>query len=277
MVDQKEKNLIALGIEYDGFPYCGWQRQKHCDSVQGALEKALSSIANQPIEVSCAGRTDTGVHATGQVAHFEYCTVENENRSLRTWMEGTNARLPNSISVTWSKYVDTSFHARFSALSRTYRYIILNNRSRHALLSNRVSQFIKPIDIQKLNSVTDLLLGEQDFSSVRAANCQSKSSHRNVSSLKACRKGDFILIEITANAFLYHMVRNIVGLLAAVGQGELTYTEVKKLLAAKDRTLAPATAPASGLYLTAVEYPEKFKIPSSENELWPWYQSPIKH
>lgn len=266
---------IALGIEYDGQNYYGWQRQKHCCSVQGELENALSSIANQNIEVNCAGRTDTGVHATGQVVNFEYQSSDKDNRKLKAWIEGTNARLPDDISVKWAVYVAPEFHARFKAYSRSYRYLILNHRARSGLLNGRVSQFVRNIEIEKIERVTECFLGEQDFSTVRAANCQSKSCFRNITELSAKRLGDFIVIDISANAFLYHMVRNIVGILVAVGQGDLKPLAVRELLDKKDRTLAPATAPASGLYLTKVEYPSEYGIPDNMNEFLSSFPCPI--
>lgn len=267
---EKSLTKIALCVEYDGHLYSGWQRQKHSKSVQGVLETVLSGIANQPIELHCAGRTDSGVHATGQIVHFNFNNNEGCQRQLKAWVEGSNARLPDDISVRWATEVSNDFHARFSATARTYRYIIHNSRSRSALLSNRVARVSSKLDIKAIQSCLGHFLGEQDFSTVRAANCQSNSCFRNIHRLEASQKGEFILIEICANAFLYHMVRNIAGILIAVGKQQLSSAQVLQLLENKDRTQAPATAPASGLYLVDVLYPEKFELPHVVSGPWPW-------
>ncbi|MCK3656943.1 tRNA pseudouridine(38,39,40) synthase TruA [Pasteurellaceae bacterium Macca] len=248
---------IALGIEYDGSRYFGWQRQQNVDSVQQQLEMALSKIANAPVEVFCAGRTDAGVHGTGQVIHFETECY----RPLQSWCFGTNAHLPADVAVKWAVEVPDDFHARFSATARRYRYIIYNSKLRSAILPRGVSHYYHPLDEQKMHQAGQFLLGEQDFSAFRAAHCQSHTPWRNVHHLKVSRIQDYIVVDIQANAFVHHMVRNIVGSLIEVGQGRQEIEWISWLLAQKDRTLAAATAKAEGLYLVDVIYPEHFAIP----------------
>ncbi len=248
---------IALGIEYDGSAYNGWQSQKHGYGVQQAVEKAISTVADQEISVICAGRTDTGVHALGQVIHFE-TTAE---RSERSWVLGANANLPKDVSVHWAKPVDEHFHARFSALNRRYQYIILNQFSRPAILSRRVTWQGKPLDIERMSKAAASLIGEHDFSSYRAVACQAKSPIRTVHQLSVKQKGRFICIDICANAFLHHMVRNIAGVLMAIGMGEQEIDWAEQVLAHKDRKLGGVTAAPDGLYFMNVAYPEEFAIP----------------
>lgn len=247
---------IAAGIEYDGSAYCGWQRLGHAPSVQEEVEKAFSSIANEPIEVTCAGRTDSGVHATSQIIHFE-TQAERENRG---WLFGTNTKLPDNIAVSWVKNVDDEFHARFSALHRRYRYVILNRLARPGLLNKRVAWVYPSLDEAKMHEAAQALLGEQDFSSFRAAGCQAKHAMRNIQAVSVSRSGDYVYVDIQANAFLYHMVRNIVGSLLLIGRGEKDSHWIAELLSKKDRTLAGATAPAGGLYFVHVEYPVEFAL-----------------
>jgi len=211
-VENASTRRIALCVEYDGKNYCGWQRQKNAESVQGILEDTVSGIANQPITLHCAGRTDTGVHASGQILHFNYTVDERKPRQLKAWVEGCNTRLPADISVRWAKIVSADFHARFSAISRRYRYIIHNSRARSALLANRVSRVEAALDVTLMQQCLTFFIGEKDFSAVRAAHCQSKSCFRDIHSLTVVRRGDYIIIEVSANAFLYHMVRNIAGI-----------------------------------------------------------------
>lgn len=250
---------IALGIEYDGSHYFGWQRQDEVASVQQKLEEALSVVANEPIEVFCAGRTDAGVHATGQVVHFETCA----NRPLQAWCFGVNANLPDDIAVKWAVEVAEDFHARFSATARRYRYIIFNNKLRSAILPKGVSHYHVDLDEQKMHQAGQFLLGENDFSAFRAAKCQSHSPWRNVHHLNLSRQGKYIIVDIQANAFVHHMVRNIVGSLIEVGQGKQPVEWIKWLLEQKDRTLAAPTAKAEGLYLVDVHYPAQFGIPKA--------------
>ncbi|PWC10183.1 tRNA pseudouridine(38-40) synthase TruA [Brenneria roseae subsp. americana] len=248
---------IALGIEYDGSRYYGWQRQAEVDSVQGCLERALTKVANEPITVFCAGRTDAGVHATGQVVHF----VTQAVRKDAAWTMGVNANLPPDIAVRWVKTVRDDFHARFSATARRYRYVIYNHRYRPAILAQGVTHCYLPLDAERMERAGQCLLGENDFTSFRAVQCQSRTPWRNVNHLKVTRHGAYIVVDIKANAFVHHMVRNIVGSLMEVGCGNQPETWIAELLAAKDRSLAAATARAEGLYLVSVDYPTCFALP----------------
>lgn len=250
---------IALGVEYDGAQYFGWQRQREVPSVQEHLEKALSKIANAPIEVQCAGRTDAGVHGTGQVVHFDVSC----DRPMRAWTMGVNTHLPDSIAVRWAKEVPDEFHARFTATARRYRYIIFNNALRPGILRHGVSHYHGDLDETLMHEAGQYLLGENDFTSFRAAQCQSNSPWRNIHHLNVTRQGAFVIIDIKANAFVHHMVRNITGSLIAVGLKEQKPEWVKWLLEAKDRNLAAATAKAEGLYLVEVDYPAEYALPSS--------------
>ncbi|EMD9370788.1 tRNA pseudouridine(38-40) synthase TruA [Proteus mirabilis] len=248
---------IALGIEYDGSHYYGWQRQNEVRSVQERLEKALSQVANETISVFCAGRTDAGVHATGQVVHFE----TTAHRKDAAWTMGVNTHLPQDIAVRWVKTVANDFHARFSATARRYRYVIFNHRYRPAILSSGVTHFHYPLDAQRMHQAAQCLLGENDFTSFRAVQCQSRTPWRNVMHVNVSRYGDYVVVDIKANAFVHHMVRNIVGSLLEIGCGNQAITWMAELLALKDRTKAAATAKANGLYLVSVDYPERFELP----------------
>ena len=242
----------ALGIEYDGTAFNGWQIQPHAPSVQQALNEALSVIADQPVECVGAGRTDTGVHASGQVAHFD----TTAGRSLRSWLLGINTNLPPEASVLWVRPVTTAFHARFSATARSYQYVILNRRVRSALERERAWWVYQPLDHERMAMAAHKLLGEHDFSSFRASSCQAHSPVRTMLQLDVRRRGDHVLIDCRANAFLHHMVRNLVGSLVRVGKGEASPEWVGEILAARDRKVSGITAPAAGLTLTAVEYPD---------------------
>ena len=259
LIDQNNTSRIALGVEYSGERYCGWQKQHHSPSVQEPLEEALSNIADQPIKVFCAGRTDTGVHATGQVVHFDM----RGSRPPTAWLRGANNHLPYDISVVWSKPVSEEFHARFSATSRTYRYIIQNSESPTATLHGKVAWHRRPLDHCLMQSGADYLVGKQDFSSFRASACQANTAIRTVESVTLSRMNQMIFIDIKANAFLHHMVRNIVGCLLLVGEGRREPIFVKELLAKFDRRLAPDTAKPGGLYLVDAGYPESLQIPKS--------------
>lgn len=249
---------IALGIEYDGSDFCGWQLQKDdVRTVQGALEQALSRVANHEVRVTCAGRTDTGVHATEQVIHFDTDAVRDE----RAWVYGANANLPKDVVVLWAKPVAEDFNARFSAQRRAYRYVIFTREVRPTFLAYRVTWHYRALDIERMQAAGDLLLGEHDFSSYRAVACQAKSPVRTLHKLQVSRQGPFIFIDVEANAFLHHMVRNIAGVLMAIGEGEKPVEWSREVLEAKDRTLGGVTAPPYGLYLTRVGYPEKYAIP----------------
>ena len=248
---------IALGIEYDGAQHYGWQRQREVPSVQEHLEKALSTVANTPIEVQCAGRTDAGVHATGQVVHFDCDAV----RPLKAWTMGVNANLPSSVAVKWCVHVSDDFNARFSATGRRYRYVIYNHKMRPAILEQGITHIHRPLNEHLMHEAAQALLGEQDFSAFRAALCQSKTPFRNVTNVTVSRHGAFVVVDISANAFLHHMVRNIVGSLVEIGSGHQPVDWIATLLAGRDRTLSAATAKPNGLYLVKVDYPDEFGLP----------------
>jgi tRNA pseudouridine38-40 synthase len=249
---------IALGVEYDGSAFHGWQYQGDVRCVQETLEQALSSVADHPLKVHCAGRTDTGVHASGQVVHFETEAVRRE----RSWILGTNSNLPDDVSVVWAKTVPESFHARFSAVARRYRYLIVNRPFRSALWRNRATWIHPPLDAQRMQRAAQGLVGTHDFSSYRALACQAKHPVRTVYSLQVNRQGDLIIIEVHANAFLHHMVRNIAGVLIAIGKGEQPESWAAQVLEYRDRTLGGVTAPPQGLCLTGVDYPPQFSLPT---------------
>ncbi len=250
---------IACRIEYDGSRYSGWQAQPHLtvDTVQDTLEQGLAVVANAPMRVQCAGRTDAGVHGFAQIIHFD-APVE---RSAKAWVLGANANLPPNVRVHWAVEVPGDFHARFSALARRYRYVIANTPVRPALLGGQLSWQRRPLDHRLMHEAAQCLLGERDFSAFRAASCQSSGPMRNVHSLDVSRQGDLVIVEIKANAFLHHMVRNIVGSLTAVGLGRQPPQWIEQLMAGRDRTVAADTAPADGLYLVEVEYPAQYGLP----------------
>ena len=247
---------IALMVEYDGSQFHGWQSQQDLRTVQQVLEDALSKVADHPVSVVCAGRTDTGVHATTQVVHFD---AENE-RQKRSWMYGANANLPKDLGVKFAKEVNENFHARFSALSRRYQYVIYNTPIRPILQRNYVTWQYRQLDHRAMQTAAQVLLGEHDFTSFRSVECQSKTPLRNVHAIQVTRKDDLVIIDITANAFLHHMVRNIAGVLMNVGSGRKHVSWVEEVLAAKDRRLGAETAPPYGLYLVSVKYPEEFNL-----------------
>jgi tRNA pseudouridine38-40 synthase len=225
--------------------------------VQEKIEQALSKVADHPLRVTCAGRTDTGVHATAQVVHFN----TDSERLLKAWVMGTNVHLPHDVSVIWARQVDDTFSARFSALKRCYRYIIFNRKSRSAIHSSQVNWIYDDLDIGAMHEAAQALIGEHDFSSFRSSTCQAKHAVRIMDSISVVREKEYIYIDVRANAFLHHMVRNIVGSLLMVGRGEQKAGWMAELLAGKDRTKAGPTAPASGLYLVAVEYPPEYELP----------------
>lgn len=248
---------VALAVEYDGSQYHGWQNQPNLHTVQGCVEKALSRVADHEVQVHCAGRTDTGVHASGQVIHFD----SKVERSMSAWVYGSNSHLPKDICIRWAKLVDEQFHARFSATARRYRYVIYNNPIRPAIFRSGVTWHYRQLDHCLMHDAAQCLLGENDFSSFRAVECQSKTAMRNIHKITVNRDRDTLIIDITANAFLHHMVRNIVGVLMAVGSGRKPKHWVKEVLDAKDRRLGGETAPAYGLYLVQVQYPKHFALP----------------
>ena len=242
---------LAVGIEYDGTAYHGWQFQSHAPSIQEELDKALSLVADQKVECVGAGRTDAGVHASGQVAHFDAPV----DRPMRSWLLGVNTNLPDDINLLWVRPVADDFHARYTATSRSYRYTILSSPVRSSLRRNRVWWVYHPLDYQAMHEAAQQLLGEHDFSAFRAAACQSRTPVRELTSIAVTRVDDSIHMDISGNAFLHHMVRNIVGSLAKVGLGEQPVGWIGEILAAKDRKLSGITAPAAGLTLTRVDYP----------------------
>jgi tRNA pseudouridine38-40 synthase len=249
---------IALGLEYDGSRYRGWQIQTDALSVQGEVEKALSFVAAHPVAVVTAGRTDTGVHAAMQVVHFD----ARVDRSERSWALGANSTLPRDISAVWARAVPDDFHARFSALARSYRYIIQNRSSRPALQRERACWVREPLDAARMHEAAQQFRGEHDFSSFRAAECQSHSPIRRLESIAVTRKGEYLAIDVTANAFLHHMVRNIAGVLIAVGCGDQPVDWVGTVLAARDRRVGGVTSAPQGLYLVGVRYAPEFALPS---------------
>lgn len=248
---------IAMKIEYDGAAYSGWQRQLNAPSIQETLEHALSKIANDSVQLVCAGRTDTGVHATSQFAHFDTRAVRPDHK----WQLGANSSLPSDIAVSWVKSVPGQFHARFSAKSRTYRYVIYNKRYAPAILGSGLTWCRNQLDSEKMHSAAQFLLGQHDFSSFRAAGCGANSPVRRVRSARVHRVADFIVLEITANAFLQHMVRSIVGLLIKIGSSDLPPEYLDEILKLKDRTKSAPTAKPNGLYFVDVEYPPEFSVP----------------
>ncbi|MEM7303998.1 MAG: tRNA pseudouridine(38-40) synthase TruA [Pseudomonadota bacterium] len=247
---------FAAIIEYDGSPYCGWQRQSHAASVQERVEQAISSVADHPVGVVCAGRTDTGVHALGQVIHFE----THAERSIRSWLLGVNANLPPTIVAKSIIPVDADFHARFSARSRTYRYLIINEPVRSALLANRATWERLPLDESLMQEAAHYLVGKHDFTSYRALACQAKSPVREISQFRVEREGPLVTIEVTANAFLHHMVRNLAGVLMSIGRNEHTPIWARQVLDVKDRACGGITASPQGLYFMKVEYDQRFSI-----------------
>ena len=252
---------IALGVEYDGNRFHGWQvQQEGVRTVQLCLEQAVAKVANHDVRLFCAGRTDTGVHAVGQVAHFETDAVRTE----RQWLLGINVNLPGDVSINWVKFVDDDFHARFSAMSRSYRYFIWNRPTRSALLTGKVNWTHYDLDHEVMHQAAQDLLGTHDFSSYRALQCQAKSPIKTLHKLDVERNGDMIVLRLHANAFLHHMVRNIAGVLIAIGRHERPVNWAAEVLSYRDRTLGGVTAAAEGLYFESVEYPEEFMIPQTQ-------------
>lgn len=255
---------IALGIQYNGSAFCGWQTQPDRPNVQDTLESALKTFATVPISTVCAGRTDTGVHATHQVVDF----LPPVNRPLTAWVRGVNTFLPPSVAVRWAREVPDSFSARFSATERTYEYWILNDAVRSPLTEGLVGWVFRPCDEVKMQEAAHFLLGEHDFTSFRASECQAKSPVRTIHEVTVKRVGKLIGIRLRANAFLHHMVRNIVGSLVYVGTGRESVQWFKDVLEAKDRTIAAPTFAAGGLYLVGVKYPEAPQLPAYSPTLW---------
>ena len=262
---------VALAFEYDGRQFHGWQYQKSgVRTVESELNRAVAKVADQPIELVCAGRTDAGVHASYQVAHFKTSAIRN----LRSWVMGINTALPGDISVHWAGQGVGDFHARFSAVYRRYRYVVYNHPVRPGILQGQVSWIYRALDAERMHEAAQHLVGEHDFSAFRAAGCQSRSPIRFLESIRVVRRGHFVVIDVQANAFLHHMVRNIAGALMAVGKGEQPLVWIRDILGARDRRKAGVTAPPDGLYLVDVGYPAEFGIPQAEcgpGFVAPWF------
>ncbi len=248
---------IGAIVEYDGSGFCGWQRQADPCSVQEAVESALSQVADEPVAVTVAGRTDAGVHALGQVIHFDTRAA----RRPRGWLRGANSHLPPAVALLWAGEVAADFHARFSATGRRYRYVILNRAARPTVLARRVTHDYRPLDAARMQAAAAHLVGTHDFSSYRAQACQAKSPVRELRRLTVERHGEFIAIEAEANAFLHHMVRNMAGVLMAIGAGEREPGWAREVLEGRERARGGVTAPPDGLYLAEVDYPPRFGLP----------------
>lgn len=244
-------------MEYDGTEYAGWQSQDHSASIQDAVQAALSFVAGKPVTAICAGRTDSGVHAAGQVIHFD----TDAARTPRAWVLGANTRLPPAIALQWAGEVGMGFHARHRATRRIYRYCILNRSARSALQRERSAWIHRPLDAAAMNAAAQVLIGEHDFSAFRSVECQSKTTIRRIERIEVRREGDYLWLEIAANAYLHHMVRNIVGTLLEAQREADPAAAVARVLEGGERRFAGATAPAAGLYLWQVEYPPSFGIP----------------
>ncbi|XKE43968.1 tRNA pseudouridine(38-40) synthase TruA [Halomonas organivorans] len=249
---------LAMAVEYDGSAYCGWQRLKHAASVQASLETALSRVAGAPVKVHASGRTDSGVHATRQIVHFD----PPAPRSQKAWVFGVNSNLPRDIAVRWVTEVAPDFHARFKALARRYRYVLLNQPSRPVLERANVTWCRDPLDADAMHRAAQALVGEHDFSTFRAAGCQSKTPWRHLHFIEVHRHGPLVVIDVQGNAFLHHMIRNIAGALVTVGRGEQGEDYLARLLALRDRTLGDVTAPACGLHFVDSLYDEAWGLPA---------------
>jgi tRNA pseudouridine38-40 synthase len=253
-----DSRRVAALVEYDGTDYAGWQSQTHSASIQDAVQDAISFVAGQRVVTICAGRTDRGVHAIGQVIHFDTSAA----RTPRAWVLGANTKLPPAISLQWAGEVESGFHARHAAIRRVYRYFILNRSARSGLQRARAAWVHRALDADAMHAAAQALLGEHDFSAFRSVECQSKTPVRRVERLQVRREGDYVWMEIAANAYLHHMVRNIVGTLLDVQCAADPYDAMRRILAGADRRHAGVTAPPAGLYLWRVEYPDAYAIPT---------------
>jgi tRNA pseudouridine38-40 synthase len=254
---------VALGVEYNGVPYCGWQSQTEGCGVQDALEVAIKKIAEHQVRVHAAGRTDTGVHALMQVVHFNTETT----RPYSAWVRGVNAFLPETIRVVWAKEVDDAFHARFSAVQRRYQYLLVNQPTAPAIQADRAGWYHMPLDVSAMQQAMSYLQGEHDFSAFRASECQAKSPVKNLQIATVKKHAEWLVFEFAANAFLHHQVRNMVGALIYVGNGKYPPAFIEELLEHKDRTLSPPTFAPQGLYLAGVQYEEKWDLPNTQREI----------
>jgi tRNA pseudouridine38-40 synthase len=250
---------VALGVTYDGSLFCGWQSQPSACGVQDALEAAIQSVAQHQVRIHAAGRTDTGVHGLGQVVHFE----TDANRPLSAWVRGVNAHLPETVRVEWAHEVGEGFHARFSALSRSYQYLLYNAPVASAVMASKAGWFHLPLDYAAMREAATYLVGEHDFTAFRASECQAKTAVRTLSKADVLNVGQYFLFNFSANAFLQHQVRNMVGALIYIGKGKYPPSYMQVLLQNKDRTLSPPTFSPSGLYLTDVGYDERWGLPKS--------------
>lgn len=256
---------IAIGLEYDGRGFCGWQSQPSGCGVQDHLEKAVAGIAGEKLGVTAAGRTDTGVHASFQVAHFD----ANATRPLTAWVRGVNTHLPDGIAVIWAREMPDDFHARFAVEERGYRYVLLNHPVRPGLMAGKVGWHHRPLDERAMQAAAERLLGRHDFSAFRAAECQAKSPEKEVRQADIRRQGDFLVCDFRADGFLHHMVRNIMGCLVHIGAGQAAPDWMDELLAHKDRTRAAPTFMADGLYLSYIRYASRFGLPDGGRDPWP--------
>ncbi|MEH6346478.1 MAG: tRNA pseudouridine(38-40) synthase TruA [Bermanella sp.] len=259
MVEIPQVQRWVAGVEYNGALFKGWQTQIHHPgrSVQASLERALSKVANHEVNVVCAGRTDAGVHASAQVIHFD----SDAKRSEHGWKMGINTNLPDGVCVDWVRAVDSDFHARFSAVARRYRYFIMNKPVKPGLMHDQVTWWRRPLDAQKMHEAAQALVGKHDFTSFRASDCQANHPNRTVIDISVKRMKDWVVLEVCANAFLYHMVRNIAGVLLPIGQGSKPVEWCQDVLQAHDRTQAGVTAPGGGLYFVDVDYPDYPDLP----------------
>ena len=257
----------AAGVEYLGTRYSGWQRQGHAPSIQQEVERVLSAVADHPVKVTAAGRTDAGVHALNQVIHFD----SEAPRAPHAWLLGGNSQLPRDISLRWVQAVAADFHARYGATARSYRYVIWAGRARSALLEGRVAWLIEPLDAGRMHRAAQALVGEHDFSAFRDADCQSPTPMRNVHAISVRRQGEFTVLDVKANAFLHHMVRNIAGVLMAIGQGQQPESWTQAVLDSRRRAEAGITAPPGGLCFVGPEYPAAFGLPPAPA---PWFPGP---
>lgn len=257
---------IALGVEYDGAGFSGWQSQAHGNTVQDVLERALAAIAGQAVRTTCAGRTDTGVHALAQVVHFDSDVL----RPATAWVRGVNAHLPPQVAVRWATAVGAEFHARFSACARSYRYLLLNRPVRPAVLHGRVGWYHRPLDVAAMRLAAASLIGEHDFSAFRAAECQAKTPVKHLYRADIAAQGDCIVFDFRANAFLHHMIRNLVGSLVYIGQGKHAPGWMAELLAGRDRRRAAPTFDAAGLYFAGVDYEPRWQLPAADRIMPPF-------
>lgn len=253
---------VALGVSYDGSPFCGWQSQPNGCGVQDVLESAIASIAQHPIRVHAAGRTDTGVHASGQVVHFDTDSL----RPLTAWVRGVNANLPATVRVEWAHGVDNEFHARFSAFERSYQYLLYNAPVAPALMATKAGWFHLPLNVSAMQEAAAYLLGEHDFSAFRASECQAKSPIRTLHRSEVIASGKYLVFNFSANAFLQHQVRNMIGALVYIGKGAHPPSYIAELLQKRDRTLSPPTFSPNGLYLTGVGYDKKWGLPINQTD-----------